>query len=73
MEYGILDSHASETTADALVAGGHPTFAEAENRGTQVSQAQPGIERETMHLDREGTWRSAAELKAREVISQRWA
>lgn len=72
MEFGTLFSHASQATADELVAGGYTTPAAAEAEGRRVCLAQPGIESELMAREPAGVWRSAAGLTAREVIALRW-
>jgi hypothetical protein len=72
-EFGTLFSHASETVADDLVAGGHTTRAAAEAHGRRVCQAQPGIEAELMTRYTSGVWHSLTGLTARAVISRRWA
>lgn len=73
MEYGTLFSHASQASADDLVAGGHMTPAAAEVHGRRVCQAQPGIASEPMARASASDWYSAAGLTASEVIDLRWA
>lgn len=72
-EFGTLFSHASQASADDLVAGGHTTRAAAKAHGRRVCVAQPGIESEPMTREPAGVWRSRTGLTARDVINLRWA